>query len=150
MWTSKSNNLLYSIFRIWRCDDLLLLCSLRNFLCSPVVFVDNQSMHLPGARSGWYRPLSGGGSGHFRKSSCDFRAHVVIVKDKLPDLGRIWYLIEHPNLTPQCVSSLHRYFQLWSCILLDGQMPHGYHGYWTKDLTKVNPAYGTEDPGRVC
>ena len=25
------------------------------------------------------------------------------------------------------------------------QMPHGYHGYWTKDLTKVNPAYGTED-----
>ena len=24
-------------------------------------------------------------------------------------------------------------------------MPHGYHGYWTKDLTKVNPAYGTED-----
>ena len=24
------------------------------------------------------------------------------------------------------------------------QMPHGYHGYWTKDLTKVNPAYGTE------
>eukprot|EP00933_Yihiella_yeosuensis_P036851 TRINITY_DN3066_c1_g3_i1.p1 TRINITY_DN3066_c1_g3~~TRINITY_DN3066_c1_g3_i1.p1 ORF type:complete len:1485 (+),score=281.53 TRINITY_DN3066_c1_g3_i1:270-4724(+) len=25
------------------------------------------------------------------------------------------------------------------------QMPHGYHGYWTKDLNKVNPAYGTED-----
>ena len=25
------------------------------------------------------------------------------------------------------------------------QMPHGYHGYWTKDLTKVNPAYGTEE-----
>jgi len=25
------------------------------------------------------------------------------------------------------------------------QMPHGYHGYWTKDLTKVNPEYGTED-----
>lgn len=25
------------------------------------------------------------------------------------------------------------------------QMPKGYHGYWTKDLTTVNPAYGTED-----
>eukprot|EP00442_Polarella_glacialis_P051119 CAMPEP_0115092538 /NCGR_PEP_ID=MMETSP0227-20121206/26829_1 /TAXON_ID=89957 /ORGANISM="Polarella glacialis, Strain CCMP 1383" /LENGTH=1481 /DNA_ID=CAMNT_0002484383 /DNA_START=21 /DNA_END=4466 /DNA_ORIENTATION=+ len=25
------------------------------------------------------------------------------------------------------------------------QMPHGYHGYWTKDLNTVNPAYGTED-----
>lgn len=24
------------------------------------------------------------------------------------------------------------------------QMPHGYHGYWTKDLTRVNPAYGSE------
>jgi len=28
------------------------------------------------------------------------------------------------------------------------QMPHGYHGYWTKDLTKVNPAYGTEEDVR--
>ncbi|CAJ1412909.1 unnamed protein product [Effrenium voratum] len=28
------------------------------------------------------------------------------------------------------------------------QMPHGYHGYWTKDLNKVNPAYGTEDDVR--
>lgn len=26
------------------------------------------------------------------------------------------------------------------------QMPHGYHGYWTKDLNTVNPAYGTEVP----
>jgi len=25
------------------------------------------------------------------------------------------------------------------------QMPHGYHGYWTKDLTSVNPEYGNED-----
>lgn len=25
------------------------------------------------------------------------------------------------------------------------QMPHGYHGYWTKDLYSVNPQYGTED-----
>jgi len=24
------------------------------------------------------------------------------------------------------------------------QMPHGYHGYWTKDLNMVNPQYGTE------
>ncbi|CAJ1330810.1 unnamed protein product [Effrenium voratum] len=27
-------------------------------------------------------------------------------------------------------------------------MPHGYHGYWTKDLNKVNPAYGTEEDVR--
>mmetsp|Transcript_107565 Transcript_107565/g.304183 ORF Transcript_107565/g.304183 Transcript_107565/m.304183 type:complete len:1470 (-) Transcript_107565:383-4792(-) len=25
------------------------------------------------------------------------------------------------------------------------QMPHGYHGYWTKDLYSVNPEYGTEE-----
>merc|ERR1719446_545189 len=24
------------------------------------------------------------------------------------------------------------------------QMPNGYHGYWTKDLTRVNPAFGSE------
>ena len=41
---------------------------------------------------------------------------------------------------------LHPPCSIWAA----GQMPHGYHGYWTKDLTKVNPAYGTEDRGRVC
>eukprot|EP00435_Cladocopium_sp_Y103_P002450 s6187_g1.t1 len=33
-------------------------------------------------------------------------------------------------------------------IVLSPVMPHGYHGYWTKDLTKVNPAYGTEEDVR--
>ena len=69
---------------------MLLLCSLRNFLCSLVVLVDNQSMLLPGARSGWHRPLSGGGSGHFQEL-------------QLPQMEDLVFDIEHPNLTPQCV-----------------------------------------------
>ena len=64
---------------------MLLLCSLRNFLCSLVVFVDNQSMLLPGARSGWHRPLSGGGSGHFQELQLPQMEDLVFDRTPQPD-----------------------------------------------------------------